>query len=229
MSCEVKLIANTTEPAKVVAASAKLCYSASSAVDLYEGLDADKTRHFLGVLRDMGHMSPFEHASFTFAVEGVSRVTTHQLVRHRVASYSQRSQRYVAMGSRRCVIPPEIMENADALGIFKESAKAAYDAYEKMVSMGVPREDARFILPPGWETSIIVTMNARELHHFFELRLCRRAQWEIRGVARRMFALVRYTAPELFEIAGPPCVSSGCRERDPCGRPFSCVEEVLGE
>jgi thymidylate synthase (FAD) len=121
------------------------------------------------------------------------------------------------------------MENGDALGIFEESVNSAYEAYEKMVSMGVPKEDARFILPHGWETSIMVTMNARELHHFFELRLCRRAQWEIRGIARRMFALVREIAPELFEIAGPPCVSAGCREHDPCGRPLSCVEEVLSE
>jgi thymidylate synthase (FAD) len=114
-----------------------------------------------------------------------------------------------------------------ALEVFETRVKEAYSAYEKMISLGVSKEDARFILPHGWETSIIVTMNSRELHHFFELRLCRRAQWEIRAVARRMFALARVAAPELFDISGPPCLRDRCREQNSCGRPYSCVEEVL--
>ncbi|MDR1650845.1 MAG: FAD-dependent thymidylate synthase [Synergistaceae bacterium] len=229
MPLEVKLIAHTTDPARVVAASARLCYSASSAGALYDGLDGTDIRRFLKKLRDVGHLSPFEHASFTYAVEGVSRVATHQLVRHRLASYSQQSQRYVTMGELRCVAPPEVESSAEASRIFRETAEIAYAAYERMVELGVPREDARFILPHGWETSIVVTMNARELLHFFGLRLCRRAQWEIRAAARRMLALAHEASPELFEYAGPPCLSGPCREFKPCGRPYGSLEEVLEE
>ncbi|MDR1966709.1 MAG: FAD-dependent thymidylate synthase [Synergistaceae bacterium] len=229
MSLEVRLVAHTTEPARLVAAAAKLCYSASSVGDLYDGLDSEKIRHFLKLLRDAGHLSPFEHASFTYAIEGVSRVATHQLVRHRVASYSQQSQRYVTMGPPRCVVPPSIEGNAEAVEIFGSQAAEAHSAYERMIALGVPKEDARFILPHGWETSIIVTMNSRELRHFFALRLCRRAQWEIRSVARRMLELVFAMAPELFDASGPPCVSGGCTELNSCGSPFSSTEEVLGE
>jgi thymidylate synthase (FAD) len=131
------------------------------------------------------------------------------------------------MGSLGCVIPPEVKLNPKARDIFEESAKRAFAAYKRMVSLGVPKEDARFVLPHGWETSIIVTMNARELRHFFELRLCRRAQWEIRKVARAMLALSIGEAGELFESAGPPCVSGPCRERKTCGRPYGGTEEVL--
>ncbi|MDR3281296.1 MAG: FAD-dependent thymidylate synthase [Synergistaceae bacterium] len=229
MPLVVKLAAHTTEPARVVAAAAKLCYSAASVNTLYEDLDETKIRAFLKTLLDAGHLSPFEHASFTYAIEGVSRVATHQLVRHRIASYSQRSQRYVTMGESLCVVPPEVEKNPEASRVFRETAARAYDAYEEMISRGVPKEDARFILPHGWETAIVVTMNARELLHFFGLRLCRRAQWEIRAVARRMLALAVETAGELFEKSGPPCVYGPCRELHPCGRPFGSVAEVLGD
>jgi thymidylate synthase (FAD) len=227
MALKVKLIAHTTDPVCVVAAAAKLCYSPSTVEELFSGLDGESAVRFISMLRDSGHMSPFEHASFTFAVEGLSRVATHQLVRHRIASYSQQSQRYVAMGRPRCVVPPQIARNPEARGIFEESMKYAFAAYERMASLGVPKEDARFILPHGWETSIIVTMNARELRHFFELRLCRRAQWEIREAARAMLALSRGEASELFESSGPPCLSGACRERKSCGRPYGSTEEVL--
>jgi thymidylate synthase (FAD) len=227
MGLNVNLIACTPEPARVVAAAAKLCYSASPAMELFDGLDEKEIRRFIRTLRGSGHMSPFEHASFTFAVEGASRVMTHQLVRHRVASYSQRSQRYVTMGTPKCVIPPEIDGNPKARAVFESSAREAYAAYERMISLGAPKEDARFILPHGWETSIMVTMNARELRHFFELRLCRRAQWEIRDAARKMLSAVLRAAPELFDTAGPPCVEDRCRESNPCGRPYESVKEVL--
>jgi thymidylate synthase (FAD) len=227
MALSVKLIACTSEPARVVAAAAKLCYSPSSAMELFDGLDGNEIRRFIRILRDSGHMSPFEHASFTFAIEGASRVMTHQLVRHRLASYSQRSQRYVTEGIPKCVVPPEIDRNPEARAVFEASAEAAHAAYERMVSLGAAKEDARFILPHGWETGIMITMNARELHHFFALRLCRRAQWEIRGAARKMLSAALSAAPELFDAAGPPCVSDRCRERVPCGRPYANVNEVL--
>jgi thymidylate synthase (FAD) len=229
MSRTVRLIAFTGEPSRLVAAAAKLCYSASSVEELYDGLGDGEITRFLKILRDSGHESPFEHASFTFAIEGVSRVATHQLVRHRIASFSQRSQRYVTMGDAKYVAPPSVKQNEEAAAIFEKAARDAHEAYGRLASMGVPKEDARFILPHGWETSIIVTMNARELAHFFRLRLCRRAQWEIRATAREMLALAYGAAPELFESCGPRCLSGGCAEKKPCGRPYASLEEVLAD
>lgn len=230
MPCEVKLIAHTTTPAKVVAAAAKLCYSASRSADLFDGLDEESVGGFLKKLRSVGHMSPFEHASFTFAIDGLSRVASHQLVRHRIASFSQQSQRYVTMGEPRLIVPDEVSGRPEALELFEDAARESFAAYEKMVELGVPKEDARFILPHGWETSLVMTMNARELNHFFALRLCRRAQWEIRGLARGMLALVLGVAPELFTPSGPACVTEGaCREMHPCGRPFGSLDDLLGE
>jgi thymidylate synthase (FAD) len=227
MALTVKLIAHTTDPVRVVAAAAKLCYSASAVGDLFDGLDGAGAGRFLSILKNSGHMSPFEHASFTFGLEGPSRVATHQLVRHRVASYSQQSQRYVTMGSPKCVVPPEVERNPEARAIFDEQVKSAHIAYERLTELGIPKEDARFILPHGWETSIVVTMNARELLHFFELRLCRRAQWEIQEVARRMLAEVYGVARELFATAGPPCIEGFCREHKSCGVPYGNTEEIL--
>ena len=230
MSVYVKLIASTPDADKVVAAAAKICYSPSGAAEILDGLDAGKTASFLSMLRRAGHFSPFEHASFTFAIEGISRVATHQLVRHRVASYSQQSQRYVEMTGNSCIVPPSIAENEAALAVFSEQSDAAFAAYQKLVSLGVPREDARFILPHGMETRLVVTMNARELHHFFELRLCRRAQWEIRETARAMLREVRAAAPQLFDIAGPSCVTiKKCTEAHPCGKPYKDMESMLSE
>ena len=228
MPCTVELIAHTADPVRVVAAAAKLCYSSSTAAELFDGLDAEKVTKFLGQLRSVGHLSPFEHASFTFAVDGLSRVASHQLVRHRVASYSQQSQRYVTRGSPRAVLPPTVAEIPEAAAIWDEQVEASYGAYEKLVELGVPKEDARFILPHGWETSLVMTMNARELHHFFALRLCRRAQWEIRELARQMLALARQAAPELFELAGPSCVTEGnCKEWHPCGKPYAGMADLI--
>jgi thymidylate synthase (FAD) len=227
MSLNVQLIAYTNDPVRVVASAAKLCYSASSLVELFEGLDGKNVRKFLSILRDSGHMSPFEHASFTFAAEGLSRVTTHQLVRHRIASYSQRSQRYVTMDRPACVMPPEVEQNAEARVVFERARDDAFAAYEKLVALGISAEDARFILPHGWETSIVVTMNARELLHFFELRLCRRAQWEILETARLMLARVYGVAKELFEGAGPSCIAGFCKEHRSCGMPYGSTEEIL--
>ena len=227
MALYVKLIAHTTDPVRVVAAAAKLCYSASSASDLFDGLDEAGSDHLLAILRESGHMSPYEHASFTYAIEGVSRVTTHQLVRHRIASYSQRSQRYVSADGAGCVIPPEVEKDDRARAIFEECVKNVHDAYERMTALGIPNEDARFILPHGCETAIVVTMNARELRHFFELRLCRRAQWEIREAARRMLVSACGVAGKLFISAGPSCITRDCTEYRSCGNPYENTEEVM--
>ena len=230
MSVYVKLIASTPDADKVVAAAAKICYSPSGAAEILDGLDEGKTASFLAMLRKAGHFSPFEHASFTFAIEGLSRVATHQLVRHRVASYSQQSQRYVEMKGNCCIVPPSVAENAEAKAVFEKQAEAAFETYRKLVDLGVPREDARFILPHGFETRLVVTMNARELHHVFALRLCRRAQWEIRETARGMLREARAAAPQLFDIAGPSCVTEGkCAEAHPCGNPYKDMEQLLSE
>ena len=230
MPCTVELLAYTPDPVRVVAAAAKLCYSPSTALDLFSGLDRSAVSRFLNQLSRSGHMSPFEHASFTFAVDGLSRVTSHQLVRHRIASFSQQSQRYVTADSADVILPQSVSENPKGKAVFLTQADAAFRAYKLLIGLGIPREDARFILPHGLTTSLVMTMNARELHHFFALRLCRRAQWEIRELAGRMLSLVYEAAEELFCHAGPACVSEGqCREHTPCGKPFSDTRELFAD
>lgn len=229
MALFVKLIAATPEADRVVAAAAKLCYSSSGAAQIFDGLTSEKTVTFLKRLRSSGHLSPFEHASFTFAIEGISRVATHQLVRHRLASYSQQSQRYVGMSGVQCIVPPTVAANPEALKIFNSAVDTAKSAYNKLImDFNVPKEDARFILPHGAETRIVVTMNARELYHFFSLRLCRRAQWEIQDLAREMLREVRSAAPVIFDTAGPSCVTEGtCHEAHSCGNPYNGMEGLL--
>ncbi|MCD8163323.1 MAG: FAD-dependent thymidylate synthase [Synergistaceae bacterium] len=230
MSVFVKLIAATPEADRVVAAAAKICYSPSGAAEIFDGLDTAKTASFLKMLRESGHLSPFEHASFTFAAEGLSRVATHQLVRHRMASYSQQSQRYVGMIGNECIVPPTVKSDPRAFALFREQTESAQRTYDELVALGIPKEDARFILPHGAETRIVLTMNARELHHFFALRLCRRAQWEIRELAREMLRAVRAAAPVLFAAAGPSCVAEGsCHEAHSCGQPYKNMEDMLSQ
>lgn len=229
MSIRVVLLAHTPSPDTVVASSARICYSECSAADLVDGaMNAAHTAHFIESLLQSGHMSPFEHANFTFAVDGISRVCSHQLVRHRIASFSQQSQRYVKMNSAAVILPPAIAASEEAACIFRSAVEESYRCYERLLQLGVSREDARYILPHGWETKLVVTMNARELHHFFALRLCRRAQWEIQNLAKEMLRRARAAAPVLFNRAGPPCaVGDVCRERHSCGRPFGSMEELL--
>jgi thymidylate synthase (FAD) len=228
-TCKIFLLAHTPEPDELVAAAARICYSDVTASDLLERESAQLSKGLLAELRRSGHHSPFEHASFTFAVEGLSRVASHQLVRHRVASFSQQSQRYVRMDEPGAVVlPPTVAARSEAKVIFEQQAKAAHEVYRRLVAMGVPAEDARFILPHGWETRLVLTMNARELHHFFALRLCRRAQWEIRNLARLMLAACRAAAPVIFKAAGPSCVREGkCGEARSCGRPYENMEDLL--
>lgn len=206
----VQLLAHTPAPEQLVAASAKLCYSAASIADL-AAIEADKAAEFIGKLPE-AHQSPLEHVSFTFGIEGVSRAMLAQITRHRIASFSVQSQRYVNMDGFGYVIPPSIAANQDALDEYEHFMDRADLVYTYLRSSGIPAEDARFVLPNACETRMIVTMNARELMHFFSLRCCKRAQWEIRAVADEMLRLCKEVAPEIFAKAGPGCVRGHCPE-----------------
>ena len=236
----VRLIAHTPEPEKVVAAAAKLCYSDAHITDLLDGLDEEKTAKFLTMLSDLGHASPIEHASFTFGIEGVSRTLLAQITRHRIASFSVQSQRYVRLDDFRYVVPPEIEAIPEAKAAFlasmEEDARRYLDLAHKLeeghtarlMAKGMPEkqarakaskqanEDARFVLPNACETKMVVTMNARSLQNFFHLRCCSRAQWEIRELAEKMFGLVYPVAPHIFAKSGPACVSGPCPEGKMC-------------
>jgi len=208
----VQLLTHTPEPEQVVVAAARLCYSASSIGELLEK-SATNRRAFLGKILSLGHLSVLEHASFTFGIEGVSRACSHQLVRHRLASYSQQSQRYVSHKERfTAVTPPGIAAEPELKALFESALEQAHAAYRELVERGVAAEDARFVLPNAAETKLVMTMNARELWHFFNLRCCRRAQWEIRAMATEMLRLARRAAPLLFADAGPGCLKGACPE-----------------
>lgn len=219
MKMHVELIAWTPHPERTVAASARLCYSPASAADIARTMAPERTKAFVTKLVEMGHQSPLEHVSFTFAIDGISRALSHQLVRHRIASYSQKSQRYVDEKEFTWIVPPSIEKNPAAKQLFEAQIETIRQCYAELCA-AVPREDARYILPNACETKIVVTMNARSLLHFFRVRCCRRAQWEIRRLAEAMLAEVRKVAPELFKFAGPPCVTENiCPEGEmSCGR-----------
>ncbi len=218
---KVVLLAYTPHPEETVAAAAKLCYSASDVDAVMEKVEANDQHSFIGKLVDMGHLSPIEHASFTFAIEGISRACSHQLVRHRLASYSQQSQRYVGMEEGfGYIVPPSIGADPvlkERFEFFMEGIQEFYnELVQAMKARGIEGEsayeDARFVLPNAVETKLIVTMNARELLHFFTQRCCRRAQWEIRAMAMEMLKLARKAAPAIFREAGPACLSGPCPE-----------------
>lgn len=217
---EVKLLRYTPEPDKTVAMSARLCYSPIGAAQLEETISDEQAAKLVKQLAAMGHVSTFEHVSFTFAIEGVSRVLTHQLVRHRLASYSQQSQRYVKEHDFETIMPPKVAANAAMKERFAQMCQDIQDLYNDMTEAGIPAEDARYILPNAAETKIVVTMNARSLLHFFELRCCNRAQWEIRELANKMLFLVKEVAPVIFMKAGPTCETRReCHEgKMSCGR-----------
>lgn len=164
-----------------------------------------------------GHESVIEHATFTFAIEGISRACSHQLVRHRMASYSQQSQRYVKMDKLECVIPHSIEDHPDFhKDVWEEHLESILYLYEELIDAGIPPEDARYILPNACCTNLVMTMNARELRHFLKLRLCKRAQWEIRELAERMLRCVDQVS-NMFADVGPACEMDGkCPERKPC-------------
>jgi len=215
----VDLIQYTPDPEKVVAAAARLCYSSNPVPELLERLDDEVTASLVRKLRHMGHLSTFEHVSFQFSIDGVSRALSHQLVRHRIASYSQRSQRYVKENGFEFVIPPSIKQNPAALEHFEAVMARLQESYQELLS-SVPAEDARYVLPNACTTSLMATFNARSLLNFFEHRTCRRAQWEIRSLAEQMLELVSTVAPNLFSEAGPTCLTQGvCHQGTySCGR-----------
>ena len=219
MPIKVKLLDYTPEPERVVAMAARLCYSASGAEELAEKLSDDKVRAMVKKMVKLGHASTIEHVSFTFGIEGVSRVLTHQLVRHRIASYDQQSQRYVAAHGFQYITPPTIAANSEAKAKFDKLITDIRKTYDELTELGIPKEDARYVLANATETKILVTMNARSLLHFFNLRCCYRAQWEIRDLAYKMLAEVKKVAPTLFHNAGASCVNTGrCPEGDmTCG------------
>lgn len=217
---QVSLIKHTPEPEQTVAAAARLCYSPDQVEDLLDGMTLSRAQRLIGKLVEQRHFSPFEHASFTFGISGVSRSLSHQLVRHRIASYSQQSQRYVAMQKVPVVVPPSISADPDALALFSQAIQSVEQAYQQLLQK-VPAEDARYVLPNACQTNLVVTMNARSLYNFFSLRCCNRAQWEIRQLAWQMLQLVRQVAPTLFHGAGPGCLTvAGCQEGAmSCGQP----------
>lgn len=240
---KVELLQYTPEPEKLIAAAAKLCYSSAGIDGILDGLDAEKTAKFLERLASMGHESPMEHVTFTFGVEGVSRSLLAQLTRHRIASYSVKSQRYVKEGQFSYVVPREIAAIPEARAEFERAMAddtASYNRladllfekhYADMVACGMGEkkaksaaekkaiEDARYVLPNACETSLILTMNARSLMNFFHHRCCERAQWEIRELAIEMLRQVRMVAPTLFRYAGPSCAAGPCPEGSmSCGK-----------
>ncbi|MGE4589725.1 MAG: FAD-dependent thymidylate synthase [Acidaminococcaceae bacterium] len=217
---QVKLLRYTPEPEKTVAMSARLCYSPIGAAQLEEKITDEQAAKLVRKLVEMGHFSTLEHVTFTFAIEGVSRVLTHQLVRHRIASYSQQSQRYVKEHDFETILPLSIAARPAEREKFEKLMSEIRNLYTEWTEMGIPAEDARYILPNAAETKIVVTMNVRSLYNFFRLRCCTRAQWEIRALAEKMLAEVKEVAPVLFEKAGPSCVTDGiCTEGAmTCGR-----------
>jgi len=208
----VQLLTHTPDPERVVAAAARLCYSAAG-IDSLLAKDRSEQEGLLRKILGLGHLSVLEHAAFTFGVEGISRACSHQLVRHRLASYSQQSQRYVSHKERfDAVTPPSIAAHPELTARYTALLDEVHALYRELLAAGIPAEDARFVLPNAAATKIVVTMNARELVHFFELRCCRRAQWEIRDLAIRMLRLARQAAPLLFGAAGPGCLNGPCPE-----------------
>lgn len=216
---KVKLLSYTPAPERVIACAARICTAGEGAAALSGKMTEARAAQLVRKMLACGHLSTLEHVSFTFAAEGVSRVLTHQLVRHRIASYEQQSQRYVRTCGA-CIVPPAIAANEKLRARYENLVQTARDFYEALTAAGIAKEDARYILPHGMETKILITMNGRSLLHFFRLRCCQRAQWEIRALAAGMLKEARRVAPVLFEKAGPPCETEGrCPEGEKaCGR-----------
>ncbi|MBQ7129065.1 MAG: FAD-dependent thymidylate synthase [Clostridia bacterium] len=249
---KVSLIAYTPNPEKTVAAAAKMCYAAADVDTVMDGLTDEKVANFVDMLSEIGHESPIEHASFTFAIEGVSRALLAQITRHRIASYSVQSQRYVAEKNFEYILPPEIEKEPKAKEIFLNSMAKSHEDYLKIseilsekyfkdfISAGLDEtlakrkaqkkaiEDARFVLPNACDTKMVATFNARSLQNFFRHRCCNRAQWEIKELACEMLKLVKQVAPNLFKKSGPPCVFGKCPEgKMSCGKMVEVREKFI--
>jgi thymidylate synthase (FAD) len=220
---KVEIIRHTLSPEELVALGARLCYSRARVDDLLERVSSRDQTDFVNRIMNMGHESVLEHASFTFGVEGVSRVLLAQITRHRLASFSVQSQRYT--GANPDLVIPDSMCRAELVDDIIKARRAVEHLYVKAVRLGVPEEDARYLTFQAGETRMMVTMNVRELRHFFSLRCCNRAQWEIRALADEMLRLCKEVAPMLFADAGPGCVRGKCPEGDKCcGKPKKAAE-----
>lgn len=240
---KVKLLSYTPNPEKVISMAAKLCYSPVGVDEIEQNLTDENVEKFLNMLINIGHESPLEHVAFTFAVEGISRSCSHQIVRHRIASFSQQSQRYVKLDQFEYIIPPQINKVEEARDVFLESMKKDQEAYDKIVDILFKKhynklikfgknekeahrqaekkaiEDARYVFPNACETKMVFTMNTRSLYNFFNHRCCERAQWEIRDLATEMLKQVKLVAPILFKNSGPNCVKGSCPEgKMTCGQ-----------
>lgn len=232
----VQLLSHTPDPERLIAAAARLCYSDSTVTQLMDHLDDEKVQNFIEHLAALGHESPMEHVTFTFAIEGVSRAFLAQITRHRIASYSVQSQRYVSKADFPYITPPAIAEDPEVQKVYEQAMEQAGEAYQmlaaaleethtqRLMKEGKDEkkarreaskramEDARFVLPNACDTKMIVTMNVRSLLNFFRLRCCQRAQWEIHQVADQMLQQVKEVAPRLFQNAGPGCIVGPCPE-----------------
>lgn len=226
---KVSILAHTPNIENVLASAGRLCYSKVGVDELLEKHSKEDNERFIKMLADMGHYSPLEHVSFTFAVEGISRACSHQLVRHRIASYSQQSQRYVELSDKfEYIIPPTIKGTVHET-MYIDAMNKSYMlyllisqsmAYEYETELGMSKreankkaiEDARYILPNACETKLVFTMNVRTLLHFFEKRCCSRAQWEIRELANEMLRQCKEISPILFSNAGATCKKGYCTE-----------------
>ena len=229
---KVVLVRHTLSPEEVVALGARLCYSEARVDDLLTRVEAKDQTDFVHKIMGMGHDSVLEHASFTFGIEGVSRVLLAQITRHRLASFSVQSQRYVSYESGfGYIVPPKIEAlGEEAVKEFEQQMDTLhqwYTAWQQKLGTGEGgNEDARFVLPGACETRMMVTMNVRELRHFFSLRMCSRAQWEIRALANEMHRLCMEVAPALFENAGPGCLRGACPEGEKtCGKMLQIRQE----
>lgn len=235
---KVELLNYTPNPEATVAAAARLCYSSADITDLWQTAESSDNTRYIEMLTELGHESPVEHVTFTFGISGISRACSHQLVRHRIASYSQKSQRYVNETQFGYVVPPAIAQDTSINDVYSDTMQVLQTSYEtlrdalirKYLENGMDEksaqkqanEDARFVLPNACTTSIIVTMNVRSLFNFFKHRTCNRAQWEIRALAQEMLGQCRTIAPNLFKHAGPACLTTGkCSEgKMSCGKPL---------
>ncbi len=236
---KVKFLSMTNDAINLIYSSCRQCYSDKFAADIFYKEDKKdligdrKKEDFIKKIIKSGHESPLEHVSFSFAVEGISRACSHQLVRHRLASYSQQSQRYVRAIDFDYIIPSSIKNDSELLKIFENSICDCQEGYKRLIELfkakGIVKEqanqDARFLLPMAVETKIVVTMNCRELIHFFKARCCNRTQWELRNLANKMLKITKEKIPCVFSLAGAKCESLGyCPE----GEKFHCGKYPLG-
>lgn len=230
---KIRILEHTPNPEKLISNAARLCYSSIGIESLFDKYTDEQNKDMIGKLMAMNHESPIEHVNFTFGIEGISRTLSHQLVRHRIASYSQQSQRYVKLDQFEYTIPPNIANNEKLKKAYINNMRIDQLLYDYMVDELIKDgftekeaiEDARYIFPNACETKLIVTMNARTLMNFFKLRCCNRAQWEIRELADKMLIECKKIAPNIFKYAGASCMFGKCGEgKMSCGTPRKVSE-----